>query len=86
MKANLTSDFEAAVAAYARHSQPKLVIIGYADAQGVYLRNIDLGLQRASAVAAYLERSFPGSAKVLSVSSGGIKQGPDARRVEVLVS
>lgn len=86
MKMALESEFKAAVAAFAHRPLPSLVIIGYADSSGAYLRNVDLGLQRATAVASYLKRNFPEAAEIRAVSSGGVLKGADARRVDVVLS
>jgi hypothetical protein len=39
-----------------------------------------------AAVAEFLQRKFPGNGHMRVVASGGVAEGPNARRVEVLVS
>lgn len=58
-------------------------VIGFADSNGSYLANVDLGLRRAQSVATYLA-TVNSQILIQSIASGGISEGvSNARRVEV---
>jgi outer membrane protein OmpA-like peptidoglycan-associated protein len=84
MKASLIRDFELALPLSPAAEAQLLNVIGYADTSGSYLRNVDLGIRRASEVASFLTKTFPDRAKIGILSSGGA-QGPGADQRKVMV-
>jgi outer membrane protein OmpA-like peptidoglycan-associated protein len=85
MKAKLEQDYQTAVGALRDKPAQNVLVIGFADASGSYLQNVELGRQRAAAVADFLQRRFPSKAQ-LRIASGGIGEGAQPRRVDVVVS
>lgn len=87
MKENLAQSYAVALAGAPSSRLPRVAIVGFADESGVYLNNIDIGLRRAQAVAAFLGRNFPSQAEINVVSGGGIfASDPSGRRVDLLIS
>lgn len=86
MKTILSLQYTEALASAAPRVVSRVSIVGFADSTGIYLRNVDIGLQRATNVAAYLERNFPKAAEIKMISSGGVlANDQQARRVDVLI-
>ncbi|MDA8522949.1 hypothetical protein [Acidovorax sp. NCPPB 4044] len=87
MKDELSKQIESILRSAGPFSVPRIAVVGYADDTGVYLGNLDIGLQRATSVAAYLGRTFPQRAEITTISSGGVRHNDkNARRVDVLIS
>lgn len=84
MKAKLEAEYQALLADFRGAPVRSVLVVGFADSSGAYLQNVEMGRRRAAAVAEFLQRRFPATAQTHVVTSGGIADGPDARRVEVL--
>lgn len=84
---SLASEFRAAVAKIDARRAPVVTFIGYADQTGSYSKNMQLALKRASAVSEFLSRQQLDREYESRVTAGGVLSGgPEARRVEIIIS
>jgi hypothetical protein len=87
MKIHLAARFESVIASVPADTVPHVAIVGYADEEGMYLQNLEIGLQRAKIVANYLENHFPHKVEIKLITSGGVlRNDPFGRRVDLIFS
>lgn len=78
--------FGAALDAIPEGVTAKVLIVGYTDKSGAYLRNLDLGLRRAEVIREILQRQSYARAFLSQAVSGGVSESQRGRHVMIYVS
>lgn len=82
----LYSQFQDALGKIPESQRPVVLVVGYANKSGAYLKNIALGLRRAQTVMSFLQEQKFSRGYEGHVMSGGIEDSAYAQRVDIFVT